>query len=284
MAGDEKNSNMDPGTVKSFGDEWERFDQSELKGSELETIFEKYFSIFPWGDLPCDAEGFDMGCGSGRWARCVLPRVGKLNCIDPSDKALNVARLNLTEFSNANFIHASANSVPLEEESQDFGYSIGVLHHIPDTTSALSSCVRLLNSGAPFLIYLYYRFDNRPFWYRVIWKMSELLRFGISRLPDKTKNLITDSIALLIYWPLARFSWVCEKLGLNMMNIPLYFYRDKGFYTMRTDSRDRFGTPLEKRFTQKEIRLLMEEAGLTDIIISDKEPYWCAVGRRQHYA
>jgi len=49
--------------------------------------------------------------------------------------------------------------------SQDFGYSLGVLHHVPDTAAAIRSCVTLLKPGAPLLLYLYYAFDNRPVWF-----------------------------------------------------------------------------------------------------------------------
>ena len=37
---------------------------------------------------------------------------------------------------------------------------------------------------------------------------------------------------------------------------------------MRTDARDRFGTPLEQRFTKSEIKKMMEEAGLEKIKFS----------------
>ena len=77
-------NNIDEKTVASFGDEWSRFDQSGMNESETQKAFNEYFSVFPWSDLPANAEGFDMGCGSGRWARFVAPRVGRLNCIDPS--------------------------------------------------------------------------------------------------------------------------------------------------------------------------------------------------------
>ena len=43
----------------------------------------------------------------------------------------------------------------------DFGYSLGVLHHIPDTCAGIKACARLLKRGGPFLVYLYYAFDNR---------------------------------------------------------------------------------------------------------------------------
>jgi hypothetical protein len=62
--------------------------------------------------------------------------------------------------------------------------------------------------------------------------------------------------------------------------LPLSFYRDRSFYTMRTDAFDRFSTRLEQRFTAAEIRSMMEAAGLVDVVLSDGPPYWCAVGRR----
>lgn len=78
----ETQRNVHAQTVDSFGSEWARFDQSELSAQELETLFQTYFHLFPWSALPPAAEGFDMGCGSGRWAKLVAPRVGRLNCID----------------------------------------------------------------------------------------------------------------------------------------------------------------------------------------------------------
>lgn len=47
---------------------------------------------------------------------------------------------------------------------------------------------------------------------------------------------------------------------------------------MRTDSLDRFGTRLESRFSKREIRQMLEEAGLDKIKFRDGTPYWCAVG------
>lgn len=109
--------NIDANTVDSFGDEWSRFDQSELTGPEYDAIFETYFGIFPFASLPAGAQGFDMGCGSGRWARGVAPRVGQLHCIDPAASALAVARRNLSGMTNVSFHHAGVDRAPLAEAS-----------------------------------------------------------------------------------------------------------------------------------------------------------------------
>lgn len=270
--------NLDQLTVSSFGDEWSRYDQSALPEADLLRMFDAYFAIFPWARLPANAQGFDMGCGSGRWAKLVAPRVGFLHCIDASGEALDVARDALAAHGNVAFIHASANDSPLQRASQDFGYSLGVLHHIPDTQAALEACAALLKPGAPLLVYLYYRFDNRPLWFRMLWRTSEIGRAVVSRLPGRTKSLVTDAMAFAVYLPLARLACLAERLGVNTRSFPLQYYRSASFYTMRTDSRDRFGTPLERRFTRAELKQMMERAGCGDVVFSEREPYWCAVG------
>lgn len=280
MASNSRRINIDTETVVSFGAEWAHFDQFKLTGDEWAAVFDTYFDIFPFDSLPAGAEGFDVGCGSGRWARGVAPRVRRLNCIDPAVSALEVARKNLSGIDNVIFHHDDIDALQLAPGSQDFGNSLGVLHNVPDTVAALAACTRLLKPGAPFLLYLYYRFDNRPAWFHALWRASELLRRTISGLPDWVKTVATDLLAALIYWPHARTARLTEKLGANPAPLPLSYYRDRSFYTMRTDSRDRFGTPPEQRCTRTEIAAMMKGAGLTDICFSETEPYWVAIGRK----
>jgi ubiquinone/menaquinone biosynthesis C-methylase UbiE len=269
--------NLDRKVVEGFGDEWSRFDQSALTASELQEMFDNYFNIFPWEKLPPDAVGFDLGCGSGRWAKIAAPRVGKLHLIDPSADALAVARRNMQGVGNCEFHHAGVENMPLADGSCDFGYSLGVLHHIPDTEKGLGACVAKLKQGAPFLLYLYYRFDNRPFWFRAIWKISDILRRFVSRLPHMPRYAISQVLAALVYFPLARASKFMEARGVNVEKIPLSQYRSSSFYVMRNDALDRFGTRLERRFTRKEMREMMERAGLENIIFS-RTSFWTAVG------
>lgn len=273
-------TNADGATVRSFGHQWTRFDQTELSDDELRARFDEYFRIFPWSSLPKDARGADVGCGSGRWAKLAAMRVGKLHCVDASDDSLRVAQRSLEGSTNVDFHRASVSALPFEEGSLDFAYSLGVLHHVPDTSGGVAAITRTLKRGAPLLLYLYYAFDNRPFWYRSLWKLTDGTRRWITRLPPSAKSLVCDSIAAGVYWPLARIARAANAAGMDVSNFPLSLYRDRSFYTMRTDARDRFGTPLEKRFRADEIRRMMTDAGLTDIRFSDAPPFWCALGRR----
>lgn len=274
-------TNIDVKTVEGFGEEWSKFDQSELDEAERLQIFESYFRVFPWESLPKEAVGFDLGCGSGRWAKSVAPQVGKLICIDASADALEVAKKNLQTQENCEFHHASVAEMPVAEDSMDFGYSLGVLHHIPDTFEGIKQCTGKLKSGAPFLVYLYYAFDNRPVWFRALWKISDVFRQFISKLPGSLKHFFAEIIAVIIYFPLARTARLFEKVGFNVSAFPLSIYRDKSFYTMRTDALDRFGTRLEHRFTKKQIEEMLTEAGLVKVQFSEEMPFWCAVGLKK---
>jgi len=170
-------------------------------------------------------------------------------------------------------VKCAAFELPFEDGSLDFAYSLGVLHHVPDTPGAVEGVARTLKRGAPLLLYLYYAFDNRPFWYRSLWKITDGTRRLITRLPLGAKSLVCDSIAAGVYWPLARIALAANAAGIDVSNFPLALYRNRSFYTMRTDARDRFGTPLEKRFYADEIRQMMLDAGLTDIRFSDVPPF-----------
>jgi SAM-dependent methyltransferase len=270
--------NVDEHTVADFGREWEAFDQSGVSDEELRRQFESYFAVFPWKDLPPAAVGFDAGCGSGRWARFAGPRVGRLHCIDASVEALGVAARTLAGVPNCELHLASLDELPLDARSMDFGYCLGVLHHVPDHQAALSSCVEKLRPGAPFLVYLYYALDGRRWWFRALFAAADRARRRLSRWPHRRKLVATNLVALLVYLPLARVARFAERRGADVDAWPLSFYRDRSAYTMRTDALDRFGTRLEKRFTRDEIETMLTAAGLGDIVFAPGPPYWCAVG------
>ena len=270
--------NIDPEVVSDFGAEWARFDQAGMGEAETQALFDRYFAVFPWEKLPADPVGFDLGCGSGRWARLASRRVGTLHCIDPAEAALAVAKEKLKDQPNAVFHHAGVGNLPLADGSMDFGYSLGVLHHVPDTAAGIASCVAKLKPGAPMLLYLYYALDGKPWLFRAIWQASDLVRKVVSALPRPLKFAVCQVIAATVYWPLARLAGLLEKAGAKVENLPLSDYRHMSFYSMRTDALDRFGTRLEQRFTRVQIDAMMRAAGLTDIRFLEGPPFWCAVG------
>ncbi len=274
-------NNLDVRVARGFGREWSTFrqDDDHLSQQQRQAIFDDYFRIFPWHLLPPGGGvGLDAGCGTGRWSVLVAPRAAHLHLLDPSAEALSVAKRNLRGVENVSYHLHSVAAIPLPPRSLDFAFSLGVLHHVPDTEAAVAAIADKLKPNAPFLIYVYYALDNRPIWYRLLWKATDGARFVVSRLPHPFRLAFSQIVATLIYWPLARLARMLASLGRPSTALPLAYYANKSFYVMRTDAYDRFCTRLEKRFRRSEIERMLERAGFKDIVFSDRRPFWCAVG------
>ena len=282
MRRDDPPANLDAATVHGFGREWRQFTQEtgSLSEADKAEIFRSYFDIFPWHLVGSDSVGADIGCGSGRWATLVAPRVRRLLACDASAEALAVARRNLEGHANVELQLASIDHLPTADGSLDFAYCLGVLHHLPDARAALSAIACKLKPGAPLLVYIYYAFDNRPRWYRALWRATDIARRLMARLPHKLQMALATLIALFVYWPLARTAALLDRAGRLPRWWPLAYYRHLGFYVMRTDAFDRFCTRTERRFTRAQIAEMLQQAGFENIVFSPHEPFWCAVASR----
>jgi len=89
-------------------------------------------------------------------------------------------------------------------------------------------------------------------------------------------------VAVIIYLPFILLVKLLVTLGFKKpaMKMPLSTYYDKPFFLIRNDALDRFGTRLEQRFSKKQVEEMMENAGLTDILISPGVPYYHAIGKK----
>ena len=273
-------ASLDAETVEGFGREWAAFDQSKLFGSQYQQAFKAYFELVPFDRLPPEAEGFDLGSGSGRWPVGVAPRVVLLHCVDPSAEALAVARRRLS---------GTRTSVSTSHRSTRFRSKIRA------RTSAIRSesfttrrtrCKRsrtasASSSRAPRCSSTSIRrWRIVRFWYRALWRASDTVRKGISRLPFGARKVITTGIAGLLYWPRARLAGLADAIGIDGDKLPLGGYWHYSFYSMRTDALDRLGTKLEHRFSRDEMERMMVKAGLKQVLFREGIPYWTACGIR----
>ena len=96
-------------------------------------------------------------------------------------------------------------------------------------------------------------------------------------MPYGLRKFSSDCIAVFVYFPLAKISWIFEKCHLPFRNIPLSAHRNDSLYNMRTTSLDRFGSRIEHRFTKKDIVTMMEDCHLENISFSDNPDVNCVL-------
>ncbi|MFM1930756.1 MAG: hypothetical protein RL226_59 [Bacteroidota bacterium] len=265
-------SNGDVDTIRSFGDEWQRFDT--FTEEEITRIGDEYFDVFTKEELRAVTSALDVGCGSGRWSIYLSRYVKHVEAIDPSEACLVAAR-NTGHLSNVRISQASADSIPFAPGQFDLVVCLGVLHHIPDTEGALRDVCMQVKRGGKLLLYLYYDLSDRSWVYRRMHAASEVLRKLISRQTPVVKNVVCDALALFVYFPLVSLVRVVRIFGESVaMRLPLSYYWDKSFSVIRNDARDRFGTPLEQRFSKIAISSMLANAGMINITFSQNPPFW----------
>jgi SAM-dependent methyltransferase len=275
-----QDSNIDWITVESFGDEWLKF--NNFKDAEIDQIGNEYFDIITDEMLNNKSLALDVGCGTGRWTKYVSKRAKFVEAIDPSKAVISAAQL-LQSCPNVRITQAELSNLPFDDESFDFVFSLGVLHHIPDTQQAIADCVKKVKKGGYFMVYLYYNLDSRGFLYKSLFHISSIFRAIVCRLPSKLKLFTCDLIAYLVYVPLISFARIVRNLFPNKkwyQKLPLAVYVNNSISVIRNDALDRFGTPLEQRFSKIEIERMMASCDLTNIVFSTGNPYWHAVGQK----
>lgn len=128
-----------------------------------------------------DLEGkltLDVGVGTGRFMEIALDRGAEVVGIDLSF-AVESAFKNFGSNPKAHIIQADVFRLPFKKPLFDVIYSIGVLHHTPDTKKAFQSLIPFLNKGGKVAIWVYDLYSHLP----II--MSRYYRVLTTRMPKR---------------------------------------------------------------------------------------------------
>jgi ubiquinone/menaquinone biosynthesis C-methylase UbiE len=276
-------TNRDDIVIESFGEEWTKFDS--FGEEEIQGIGDVYFDLLKKENIDLKScTAMDVGCGTGRWSYYLSKYVNHIEAVDPSKAVYSAINL-LDNVDNVRVTKCDIENIPFEKKSFDVVYSLGVLHHIPDTQQAMKDAVDYVKDKGYFLVYLYYALDNRGFIFRSIFALSDIIRKVISKMPSALKKFICDIIAIIVYAPIVyttRFIATIFPNSSFWKKIPLSAYAEKfiSLQILRNDALDRFGTTLEQRFTKQQINEMMSNSGLTEIKFYEGNVYWIAIGKK----
>lgn len=128
-----------------------------------------------------DQKVLEVGCGIAIDGRYLSERDVDYYAVDLSFESLRLADNHFRQRGLAHrFTNADATQLPFPDNSFGFVYSIGVLHHVPDTPAACREVARVLRSGGKVRIMLYGR--NSYHYYLVVYVVYPLI-WLLMRLP-----------------------------------------------------------------------------------------------------
>lgn len=103
----------------------------------------------------------DVGCGTGNYTHYLHNMGFKFTGIDPSDTMLNTAKAKCTD---CTFIQASAENIPLENNSFDGAIAILTLHHWKSMQLGLNEINRILKPGSRIVILSFTGEQMQGYW------------------------------------------------------------------------------------------------------------------------
>lgn len=200
----------------------------------------------------------------GRFAEIVAKCGGTVVGVDLS-YAVDSAARNLARWPNAHVAQADLRRLPFREETFDFIYSLGVLHHTPDPHQSFRALLPLLKPGGRISITLYSRYN------KVYVTSTTLWRHLTTRLPSRLVYYASHLVVPLYY----------------LHRVPLLGHAAKAVWPISLDPDpewrvlDTFDcyTPRYQFFyTHPEVYRWFRDAGLTDIAVL--EPGISFIGTR----
>jgi SAM-dependent methyltransferase len=143
--------------TSSFGFEWKQFSRTQLdsasgrKASETDFINKTGWSL----EQLRGARILDAGCGMGRYSEVALRAGAKVVCGIDLSQAVESAHENLRRYPQFVCAQASILDAPFEKSSFDCVFSIGVLHHTPNTRRSFLTLAEYVRPGGEMAVYIY---------------------------------------------------------------------------------------------------------------------------------
>ena len=236
----------------SFSFEWNAHAQTQIDSVRGDDSSERQFRL-KTGFTPEALRGrlvLDAGVGAGRYADVASRWGADVVGVDLS-YAVEAAQRNFADRGNVLIAQADIGALPFRPASFDAIFSIGVLHHTPDTRAYFLKLVPLLKPGGTIAVWVYPREGDylvRSRWVPFVNKLPPRLFYEWCRwfVPWAQRRLDRPGIGLV------RRLFPFSSQGLGLENDIL-------------DTFDGYSPRYHGVHAPEEVEAWFREAGLTDI-------------------
>jgi len=204
---------------------WKDFDKKEYYQNTYVILSERLdkngISLSSYNNV------LDDGCGSGRYT-LALKEIGceKVTGVDISENSVSFANSMNTFGANVKFQQSSVLALPFQDETFDFVFSNGVLHHTKDTKQGLTEIYRVLQKGGACWLYLYGGKGS------FFWDVVDVCRLLLKDIPQS----YTMELMKILGYPPGRI-----------------FHRNDFFYV-----------PVNNRYLESEVEGMLKSSGFAD--------------------
>lgn len=252
-------------TAASFGWQWQHFTHES----------EQYAEQFLGWIAPAKSEFFkgkivlEGGCGKGRHTQ-LAARWGALDVIgiDLSD-AVETAFTATRGLENAHIVQADIYCPPFARVF-DYGFSVGVLHHLPDPRAGFHSLASKVKAGGHLSVWVYGAENNEwitrwvsPLRERITSRINRRVLRHLSKVPAAALFALTK----LVYGPLNRNGGgtaLARNLFYNdyMNALSMFGWREQHLIVF-----DHLVAPTAFYISRAEFERWWREAGAKDVVI-----------------
>ncbi len=201
----------------------------------------------------------DAGCGDGvDLASTGLMAGCRVVGVELSAGGVTASASRIGLIDRAHLVQGSVLALPFPNAIFDGAYSYGVVHHTVDPEGAVREIARTLKPGGRLLMYVYEEFDRRSVVWRVALAAVNGARQPISAMSPAAIRRFCVMLAPFVYVtctiPSRHFAWAAK--------FPYPATQNRDMRSLIPDLYDRFAAPIEKRYTERGARALVEQSGL----------------------
>ncbi|MBI4016537.1 MAG: methyltransferase domain-containing protein [Candidatus Aenigmarchaeota archaeon] len=249
----------------NFGYEWNKFTSffAEYEHQFLDWIFPVQKEFFKQKII------FDAGCGNGRHAFLAGNFGAKLVFAVDISNAVFPAKKLCKNLPNVEVIKADITQLPFNNETFDYTYSIGVLHHLSEPKKGFSAIIDKTKKNGVISAWVYGQENNFTL------RLLNPLRRLVFRNTPKTFNYALSFLIASLLHPIIHLYGILHKLQFSnklTKYIPQYhlfvYFSKLPFHVTHNTVFDQMSAPIAHYLKRSELEFWRQENNLKNFLVT----------------